>query len=490
MNVCQFIPDDLRKKFSDLIIENKQTPNVNTELEARFGYFTDGNFHSKLLDNSLYFNVKKHLDELCNKHSASISRIETHKIVDCNNLNIRKIQEIPGRTYYQKKISDWSYDNKDWGIRFSRSSEKEIDQTKIINFTSNLKRDIYRTTYIDNRFNSQFFGFKIEISKVYTNKNCNYEIELESLYGAILTIDKWWGALKTLYGWSLNAKNNNEIISIKERILVSTDLNKLLNCNNHLILPSIVNRPKTLTSLKDIKNKAISIKIDGLHKILYFCKTGTYSCSPSLNITKINNLVSQKSTIIECEYIESTNKFFAFDIMIYNDNNIKNLYFKERYNLLYQFINNLNSETILCKDWYFPENQQNIYNIINNNKIPIDGLIFQSITYYTDDIFKWKSPENLTLDFYLQLSMNGTYEVYVSKFQRLHKIEIKITENIILLEDLHKKIVECKYISEKNCWMPLKIRYDKLYPNSYEVVKSTIELLKDPITLDNIINTL
>jgi hypothetical protein len=313
---------------------------------------------------------------------------------------------------------------------------------------------------------------------------------LESLPGAILTIDKWWGALKTLYGWSLNAKNNNEIISLKERIAVSTDLNKLLCFNNYIILPSIVNRPKILTDIKDIKNKAISVKIDGLHKILFFCQTGTYSCSPSLNIIKINNLVSQTSTIIECEYIPSTNQYFGFDIMVYENNDIRNISFKERYDLLCNFVIKNNNENILYKDWYFPGNYHNIYQIINNNKVPIDGLIFQSISNYNSDIYKWKSPENLTLDFYLQLNINGTYEVYVFKFKRLYKMDIKILENITLLEDLHKKIIECKYVPEKNCWEPLKIRYDKLNPNSYEVAQTTIELLKNPVTLNNIINNL
>lgn len=488
MNISQFIPDDLRKKFSEIIKENNNIRNNNIEIEARLGYFSNNNFNSKLVDNSLYLNTKKHLEDLCNKHSKSISRIETRKIVDVNNLNIRRIQELPGRTYYQKKTSDWNYDNKDWGIRFCRSYETEIHDSRVVNFISNLRRDVNRITYIDNRFNSQFFGFKIEISQVYSNGNSNYEIELESLPGAILTVDKWWGVLKTLYGWSLNAQNNNEIISLKERITISTNLNKLLNGDdNHIILPSIVNRPKILSDLKNIKNKAISVKLDGFHKILYFCKTGTYACSPSLNINKINNIATETSTIIECEYI--SNQFFGFDIMIHENKDVRNNCFQERYNLLCGFITQINLDYIKWKIWYFPGNQYNIYQLVNSNEIPIDGLIFQSLNHYNDDIYKWKSLENLTLDFYLQLDDNGTYEVYVFKFDRLHRIDLKISENN-MLEELHKKIVECKYISEQNYWKPLKIRNDKLRPNSYLVTQNTIELLKNPITLCSIINSL
>ena len=448
------------------------------------------NINSKLLDNSLYLNTKKHLDDLYNKHPSSILKIETRKIVDTSNLKIRRIQELPGRTYYQKKVNNWNYDNKDWGIRFCRSNEIEINETKIVNFTSTLRRDINRITYIDNRFNSQFFGFKIEISKVYSNGNSNYEMELESLPGAILTVDKWWGALKTLYGWSLNAKNNNEIISLKERILISTNLNNLLNDNNdYIILPSIVNRPKILTNLTDIKNKAISVKLDGFNKILFFCKSGTYSCSPSLNIIKINNNSMETSTIIECEYIPSTNQYFGFDIMIHKNNNVRNISFDKRHNLLCKFLTLINSDIIISKPWYFPGNKHNIIQIIDDINIPIDGLIFQSINSYNDNIYKWKSPENLTIDFYLQLDINNKFEVYIFKFNRLHKINITISENM-LIEELHKKIVECKYISDKNYWKPIKIRNDKLTPNSYKVTQSTIELLKNPITLEDIISIL
>jgi hypothetical protein len=486
MNICQFIPDELRKEFSKIIKNNTQTPNSNIELEARFGYFADNNFNSKLLDNSLYLNTKQHLDDLYNKHSTSITKIETHKIVEISDLKIRKIQEIPGRIYYQRKISDWNYDNKDWGIRFSRSHETEINENKVINFKSSCRRDINRITYTDNRFNSQFFGFKIEISKVYSNTETNYEMELEALPGAILSIDKWWGALKTLYGWSLNAKNNDEIISLKERIIISSNLNKLLNDNdNHIILPSIVNRPKTLANLTDIKNKAISIKLDGFHKILIFCKTGIYSCSPSSNITKISNVNFQLSTIIECEYIGD--QFFGFDIMIHKNNNTKSLYLRERFNLLCKFINKINIEIIKIKYLHFPENQTNILDLVNNNHLHIDGLIFQSLGNYNEDIYKWKSPENLTLDFYLQLGINNTYEVYVIKSGRLFRIDAKISDRIILTEEFHKKIVECKWIPDKNYWEPFKIRHDKLHPNSCKVTEETIKLLKDPITLDNII---
>jgi hypothetical protein len=353
-----------------------------------------------------------------------------------------------------------------------------------------LKRDIYRTTYIDKRFNSQFYGFKIEISKIYSNRECNYEIELESLPGAILSIDKWWGALKTLYGWTLNARTNDEIISLKERVLISTNLNNLLNNDNCIILPSIVNRPKILLDIKNIKHKAISVKIDGFHKILFFCETGTYSCSPSLNINKINNVNFSKCTIVESEYISSTNQFFCFDILIYENNNVKNIDFEERYNYLKDFISNINIDNILYKEWYFPDKNCDLHEIINNNKLPIDGLMFQSVTNYDDDIYKWKPSENLTLDFYLQLTTDGKYDVYIFKSRILHKMEIKISDNIILLEDLHKKIVECRYVFENNSWEPIKVRYDKINPNSYEVVQNTMEILKNPLTLDDVINNL
>ena len=503
MNVCQFIPDELRKKFSELIKENTKSLDTHIELEARFGYFADNNFNSKLIDNSLFFNLKKHLDDLYNKNKTSILRIETRKIVNNGSLNIRKIQELPGRLYYQKKISDWSYDNKDWGIRFCRSYETEISDTKVINFISTFRRDVNRTTYIDNRHNSQFFGFKIEISKVYSKGETNYEVELESLHGAILTIDKWWGALKTLYGWSLNAQDNKQIISLKERIMISLSLNELLsNCSNHNILPSIVNRPKTLTNLKDIRNKAVSVKIDGFHKILYFCNTGVYSCSPSLNITKISDINTKTFTVVECEYIPSTNQFFGFDVLIHKNNDVRCCSFEKRYNLLCNFLNQINIEFIIFKKWYFPGNQYDIFQLINNKisllnskcsveggdlLLPVDGLIFQSLGNYDEDIYKWKSPENLTIDFYLQLGINDIYEVYVFKSKLLYKVDIKISGKSTLPGELHKKIVECKWVPEQNYWEPVKIRDDKLNPNSYEVVQSTIKLLKNPITLDNII---
>jgi hypothetical protein len=141
----------------------------------------------------------------------------------------------------------------------------------------------------------------------------------------------------------------------------------------------------------------------------------------------------------------------------------------------------------MIKHWYFPENNHNILDLVNNNKLPVDGLIFQSKGSYQEDIYKWKSLENLTIDFYLQLDTDNLYEAYVFKFGMLYKTNIKVIGRTIFTEELHRKVVECKYIPDQNSWVTVKIRDDKVNPNSYQVLDETLKLLKDPITLENLI---
>lgn len=487
MKVGLFIPDELRKNFNRFKCENPHQ-DAKVELEVRFGYFENNQFNSKLIDKSLYLNVKAHLDNLYEKNNKSITRTNTHRIVEKNNLDIRKIQEIPGNIYYQKKVNDWNFDNKDWGLRFSRSYETDISEKKILNFHATNHRDINRYTYVDNRFNSEFFGFKIEISEVYTKTSFNYELELEALPNALLSIDKWWSALKTLYGWTLNAKTSNEIISIKERISISNYINFLLSKKyDKILVPSLVNRPKTLTNTEDIENKAISVKLDGLHKMLLFCQYGIYSCSPSSNIIKISDVKYQEATILECEYMPQEKIFYCFDVLIYQNIDVRCTDLKNRYNILNVLMKTHNLDFIKSKTWYFPEDKKLVSDIINENNSQLDGLIFQSVDIYEKSIYKWKPPENLTIDLYVQMGAD-CWEAYASQRGQLKKVKLVFLHGFFSAEQIHKKIVECRWSASEDIWNPIKIRDDKLYPNSYEVVISTMNLIKNPVTINNIID--
>jgi hypothetical protein len=487
MKVAPFITDELRNNF-EVFASKHPSSNVETELEVRFGYFTDGDFNSKLIDKVLYQNVKSHLDDLVDRHPNDISRNEIIKIIDTNN-GYRRIQEIPGRTYFQRKVKNCHFDNQDWGLRFAKSYEIEVSENDITNFKSINCRHCYRTVYIDNRLESCFYGFRVEVSYVISNNEKHYELELEALPNFDIDIDKWWTSTKTLYGWSLNATDKHQIISLKERCHISEILNEsLVGFKSPLISTSIINRPKTFTNINRMNDRAISVKIDGLHKILLFCNYGAYACSPSLNIVRLGDYCDQFPTIIEAEYIESTNQYYTFDLLVFQGHNIKSCMFKDRYENLQRFVSCLNCVNFKVKTWYLPPNYENINNILADDLLPIDGLIFQSMGHYDGDIYKWKPVEKLTIDFYFQLNNDNNYCVYIAKSGKLNKLNVNISGGNISSNLLNDQIVECCWNSIGNYWEPIKVRYDKLTPNSYNVVMDTMNMIRNPITFDQIMN--
>lgn len=489
MEVIALIPDELRKRFSEFF--NDETSRI--EVEIRFGFFSDGKFNSKLIDSSLYRNVKEHLDNLQKRHPEVISKNEINRTVECSDSGIRKITEI-SRVYYQQKVKDLWYDNFDWGIRFVKSRELDIEEP--VHFVPTISRQYHRITYIDNRRGSNFYGLKVDLSEVIVDGKCQYELELEAIFDK-LSIDelssvvKWWSVIKTIYGWTLNAMDSEQIISLKERFTVAKTLSETLSGKADMLLnPGLVNRPTTLMKVSDVYNRAISFKIDGEHKLLLFCKYGVYACSNPLNIIKIGDAIDNNVTILECEYLSSQKQYFAFDILVYECREITQMNFTDRYNYLKNFVAKaklkLKHGVISPKTFYFPEDHVDIINLYNNSTLPLDGIIFQSLGSYNNKIYKWKPNDKLTVDFYLQSDLSGQIIPCVLRSNTYFKMDYSVSINMPL-DDLNRKVVECQWEPEKNHWIPLRVRFDKPLPNAYKVAMSTIQMLNTPISLQDIV---
>ena len=476
------ITDELRDNFQTFI-NNEQSKMAKLELEVRFGYFHENKFDSQLIDPNMFNEVKSRLDNLYKRYPHNVKRIITSRKVQYTGNGIRKI--IQGdKIYFQKKTKVINYDNVDWGIRFAKSYEFDLSLNYSNDLMIEMERQYDRWTYIDSRKSSYFYGFQIDITEVITDGVAHYELELEALPNIFPTdIIKWWGAIKTLYGWTLNAANEFQIVSIKERMHVNKIMNIYLkNQDNICIEPGIVNRPKNLMSLEQIQVYAASVKVDGLHKILVIDESGIYLCSPKFNIIKIGLGMNIGTTIIEGEFLPQTKVFMAFDILINCSTSIMDYPFDFRYKTLRELIPKINVKygSISLKTFYFGSEISGVIDEYKFNKHMADGIIFQSCGPYDNAIYKWKPPEQLTIDFYL----DENYVPYVINRGELFRFNanVKSTSDVLV-----NTIVECKWNNKSGYWEPVRIRSDKMYPNSFKVAIATVKMLRNPITLEDVI---
>ena len=261
-------------------------------------------------------------------------------------------------------------------------------------------------------------------------------------------------------------------------------------------------RPKGLSkdNLIQIRNFAVSYKIDGEHRFLILekDKNPIYLDLNNDKTLVTSHIWTGEKYVLEGELYKDT--FYAFDIIM-NGKDLTTLSFKSRYeHLSDKLLQSLPFYKI--KEFIFPKPTETVYSLIKNLKEPeleTDGLIFMPQIYGFFDksvqIFKWKPVEQLTADFLcLKLTGDNKYKVYCSmsiyqfKSMQLYKlpqykkempkffpiefspylfksIDVKNDGESILLvnpeQELNNKIVECVWDNDLKYWKPYRIREDK-----------------------------
>lgn len=120
-----------------------------------------------------------------------------------------------------------------------------------------------------------------------------------------------------------------------------------------------------------------------------------------------------------------------------------------------------------------------------------DGLVFQPskepyVAGRCDEVLKWK-PLNLnSVDFKLKITEESGVGILNKKIGFLYVgqldvpfAQLKYTKQ---LKDLDNKIIECKF--DNNCWVFMRQRVDKMYPNSYSTALGVFRSIKQPVTTE------
>jgi len=366
-----------------------------------------------------------------------------------------------------------------------------------------------------------------------------YQIEIEVLSKYIKTINanEIWDAI---YFMLLEIHNTNFVINRYERSQLFKEFNSFFSSDiqkynekrkkafqEHISIINILNKPINMKKklLDDPSQYAITDKADGIRRLIYINKNGVYFMYPDKivehmyvfknNSNDSQHQLSQKkyepfmNSIFDCEIVidnTGTQRILIFDCLVMNNTDIRHLPFRTRYEKIQSLINI--SDLIFELKYFSMPTQDNFYDRArdlwkNIKTLPYgnDGLILNNIEDGYDNlynpIYKWKPPNMLTIDFYLQKTdTSNVYQLLVKEHNTLVSFQGNtrypfngtyiMNKKGSLLNLSHGQIVEFAWNYETDTFEPLRIRLDKLFPNYITVALSVWKDIHDPITIDTI----
>ena len=303
-------------------------------------------------------------------------------------------------------------------------------------------------------------------------------------------------------------------------------INTILKCDISHLSQKVAIVTQSMIDNTDIKCYSISEKIDGERALLIVLGDNIYvqtstafteiSCDSDVNESMFVPKRKRTLIILDCEYLNGV--YYIFDIL-YNNGKVSTC-FQERSTLIDSFVLEYEDRVPIkrlpsfsLKTWdaaiqYINDNETS--NIFKN--IPIDGIILRD----GNNLYKLKNEAHLTVDFLIRYNRDDGYcylftigdpkEVITKKpFNEPYSKElfgyylnekINTTSAYILadfpyisscyrtvIDDYEKydgKITEM-ILNEDKLWVPVRIRYDKEYPNGYKIALSLYGLMENGV---------
>lgn len=351
------------------------------------------------------------------------------------------------------KERKYNYDLSDYPIRISLSEENKGGDVKELINSKTMKTYRCKNRYeiISSDKNFRFDLTTVKMSKgrnlresLIFKKTPHYEIEMEYIGESSSSIDILHSFIRNSTLLLQMYQQTNNIIRTSELESVLIGYNNLVNMKKSDKFYFIAANPVTLhiQNLSPDYNPTIvgsygvTDKADGIRNFLYIHTDGEfYLINNNKNIIKCD-IVSTKwaNSLIEGEYMEEINKFYAYDMLFERENDIrsKHLHKKDgecRLSYLNSLIKDLENKTITEKSDISIVIKSKIYQFATGKDIfdkanliwsrrasyeyHIDGMIF--IPYNTgyplksgtwDRLFKWKPEELNSIDFLIKVIRN------------------------------------------------------------------------------------
>jgi len=212
-------------------------------------------------------------------------------------------------------------------------------------------------------------------------------------------------------------------------------------------------------------------KTDGLHMIIIIYNNDLYVREKEsikyIRTIKIKDMKPNVLTILDGELYED--KYYVFDACKIEDEDISKLTFIDRMSKAYNFINKIENNYIILKQYFKPKNWKEVVEFSKNNISPktnmhIDGVILQRIDmeYFVNSSCKLKRPVMNTIDFMLKydtktkcfwLYLYGTYGDIIYNPKLLPKINKLSKEHTGLDLQSREKLPDRLYILFSNVFI-------------------------------------
>jgi len=390
-------------------------------------------------------------------------------------------------------------------------------------------------------------GIKESISRQRVITNINGDIITEEEYKLLGEPEEFKVTYLSKKDYITTIKENKEYFKIKNEYIHL--INRFReNESDQFIggMPIQLEKKCMSVLLKENNGKlvyGITLKADGVRHLMFLSKSGVIYF-----IDRITNFFYFKIEEQIVGFKPSTNQFLfdgelifhkeinrweflIFDVIYFNNFTMfDNYYIRQQIinNVLKEIINPINIASngfldISVKSWYSIDTMlltDNIYKFIIddtnlwrkklNNRPPLkeDGLILQPFdesyvpfrewNVYNNIQFKWKPPSQLTIDFKIRIVKPNEWWL-LTKTGQVFQIKQPNGENVNAIcvpTNKDKKIYKDSDViefklketnnSQNNIFVPIHIREDKTEGNSYNTAMSTMEVIKNYFTLDEI----
>lgn len=317
--------------------------------------------------------------------------------------------EYSSKTEYMLKesVSRYTTDN----VRLSHKKEHDIKIGKEEKEIIDIKNNPFKLIRFKNRVSrnlDKYFRLDMTVTKYIEIDEHGFLIEKDEIdYSVELEFIKLPKKLDIHLELIENSANKH----IQNIFLLYSNLDKLLFSMNPMN-PATLEK-KDIVKLQRFKY-TVTDKADGVRVFIIFLNNKVTFINPKTKeilYEFIFDTTDNNYTVIDGEFLESTNEFLCFDLLYSNKVDYRNKYLDERLdelkNIVNEKINNkITNISIKVKTFYFDNIFEKSKEIWENRKdlftYNLDGLIYTPINqYYTSDkqdlpILKWK--EYLSID--------------------------------------------------------------------------------------------
>ena len=520
----------------------------NIEIEARLGHFINGKWlngirqseynNLKLLfekelsaDNSYSIDEINEQIRMSKDENGHISWIRKERIWQSflkdypikislsRELDIEKVDNFQAKVIRKKYRTSFYLFSHAMRLDLTKVEEEIIErQSLTYRFELELEiLDIQRLNKLDPALN-------IILKKHYQTFELYSQEEKENIIEHVNTLLAGW------YKHPYDRQRNRNVLD--DHLLVQVRSLKLRD----LVFGGLIGNNKT--------SYVVSHKVDGIRYLLVFHTSGIWLINAPHNVIKISsdNVVELNGTILDGEYIpverrkatapESLVWYVVFDCLASTklrnasqsgDNYIQKLPLINRLGYCQSIADRYKNSVIFLTTKIYRQlvSADQMFEIVRQfiaekDILPYyqDGLIFtpsdlmynphserlklddRVLTHYAD-VCKWKPPSELSIDFAIRYNQSKNIELYSLPFHSQGKLVLFAGSNDFpfnptLVDSTHpltknienNTIVEYKWNSEREKFIPSRIRLDKIKPNRLDFATTIWQDINNPITTE------